>query len=187
MKPDIDQVVDACRRKEARAQKRLYDEFAPKMLGICLRYTHSRDEAQDLLHDGFIKIFETIDTLKKTDSVENWMCQIMVHTAINYISRQRNIQYTDLSLLPENYLIDQTDEDNETDLPEYSLEQIVNAIQHLPTQCRLVFNMHAIDDMDIPQIARRLNKPESTIRGSLFRARYLLRKKLEDREQNKKT
>lgn len=187
MKPDLDQVVAACQRKEARAQKRLYDEFAPKMLGVCMRYTHSRDEAQDLLHDGFIKIFETIDTLKKTESIESWMCQIMIHTAINYISRQRNIQYTDLSLLPEQCLIDQTDEDDETELPDYSLEQIVNAIQHLPTQCRLVFNMHAIDDMDITQIARRLHKPESTIRGSLSRARHLLRKRLENREQNKKS
>ena len=185
MKSDIDQVVDACRRKDARAQKRLYDEFAPKMLGVCMRYTHSRDEAQDLLHDGFIKIFETIDTLQKTDSIESWMNQIMVHMAINYVSRQRNIQYTDLNLLPDYCLIDQTEDDDKSELPNYSLEQIVNAIQHLPAQCRLVFNMYAIDDMDLPQIARRLHKPESTVRGSLFRARDLLRKSLENREQNK--
>lgn len=177
---DIEQVVDACRRKDARAQKRLYDEYAPKMLGVCMRYTHSRDEAQDLLHDGFIKIFETINTLHSPASVESWMHQIMVRTAINYITRQRNIQYTDLNELPEEYLIDNSEEDDENEQGNYTLGQIVTAIQQLPAQCRLIFNLYAVEEMDFPQIARKLHKTESTIRSTLTRARRMLRDKLEE-------
>ena len=184
MKSEMEHVVDACRRKDARAQKRLYDEYAPKMLGVCMRYTHSRDEAQDLLHDGFIKIFETINTLQNPAALENWMNQIMVRTAINYITRNREIIYADLTQLPEEYLIDNPDNEKEenANLPDYSLGQIVNAIQHLPTQCRLVFNMHEVEDMEIATIAHRLHKPESTIRSTLARARRLLRKKLQNEE-----
>ena len=71
MNAKIEQIVDACKRKEPMAQKRLYDDFASKMLGLCMRYTHSHDEAQDLLHDGFIKIFETIDTLHINSASHN--------------------------------------------------------------------------------------------------------------------
>ena len=92
-----------------------------------MRYTHSRDEAQDLLHDGFIKIFETINTLQNPAALENWMNQIMVRTAINYITRNREIIYADLTQLPEEYLIDYPDNEKEenADLPDYSLGQII--------------------------------------------------------------
>ena len=185
MNAKIEQIVDACKRKEPMAQKRLYDDFAPKMLGLCMRYTHSRDEAQDLLHDGFIKIFETIDTLQNPLAVENWMCQIMVRTAINYVTRQREILYNNFDQLPEEYLIYSQDEEEEPEeeLPNYTLGQIVTAIQHLPAQCRLVFNMHDVEDIDINTIARKLHKPESSIRSTLSRVRRLLRKKLQMNKQ----
>ena len=184
MKAEIEQVVDACKRKDRLAQKRLYDEFAPKMLGVCMRYTHSRDEAQDLLHDGFIKIFETIDTLQNPLAVESWMCQIMVRTTINYISRQREILYDNFNQLPEEYLIDEPDEDEEdAEIPHYSLGQIVKAIQQLPKQCRLVFNMYEVEEMNTDTIARELHQSESTIRSTLARARQLLRKKLQGNVQ----
>ena len=149
-----------------------------------MRYTHSRDEAQDLLHDGFIKIFETINTLQNPAALENWMNQIMVRTAINYITRNREIIYTDLTQLPEEYLIDNPDNEKaeDADLPDYSLGQIVKAIQQLPSQCRLIFNMHEVEDMEIATIAHRLHKPESTIRSTLARARSLLRKKLQNEQ-----
>ena len=109
MMSDIEQVVDACRRKDAKAQKRLYDEYAPIMLGICMRYTHSRDEAQDLLHDGFIKIFENIGKLQNPMAVETWMKKIMVRVSINYVTRNRHILYTDINQLPDDLWFEDPD------------------------------------------------------------------------------
>ena len=165
MKSEMEHVVDACRRKDARAQKRLYDEYAPKMLGVCMRYTHSRDEAQDLLHDGFIKIFETINTLQNPAALENWMNQIMVRTAINYITRNREIIYADLTQLPEEYA-----------------NRVLLSDTIDPKTAQVVRTYARFHHVEIATIARRLHKPESTIRSTLARARRLLRKKLQNEE-----
>lgn len=186
MKSDIEQVVDACRRKDAKAQKRLYDEYAPKMLGICMRYTHSRDEAQDLLHDGFIKIFENIDKLQNPLAVEAWMKQIMVRIAINYVVRNRNIYYTDISQLPDNIWTEDPEKNEEGTTPPCSLSQIVSAIQSLPQPYRIVFNLHEVEEMDFNEIAHRLHRPEVTIRSALSRARKMLKEKLTPIIENNK-
>ena len=178
MKSDIEQVVDACRRKDAWAQKRLYDEFAPKMLGICMRYTHSRDEAQDLLHDGFIKIFENIGDLQNPLAIEAWMKQIMVNISINYVTRDQNIYYTDIDQLPDSVWTEDPDSSDTEETPPCTLRQIVAAIQSLPKQYRIVFNLHEVEDMDFNEIAQKLHKPEVTIRSTLSRARKMLKDKL---------
>ena len=94
MNTEVEQLVEACARKDPKAQKQLYDQYAPTLMGLCMRYTHSRDEAQDLLHDGFIKIFENIGKLKKPQSLETWMRQVMISQSINYLSRRRTIILT---------------------------------------------------------------------------------------------
>ena len=96
MNTDEEQFVKALKRKDREAQKELYNQLAPKMLGVCMRYTHSRDEAQDLLHDGFIKVFENIGSLSSTQKIEPWVRQIMVNTSINYISRSCDVLYPNL-------------------------------------------------------------------------------------------
>ena len=164
MNTDEEQFVKALKRKDREAQKELYNQLAPKMLGVCMRYTHSRDEAQDLLHDGFIKVFENIGSLSSTQKIEPWVRQIMVNISINYISRSRDVLYADLSqfTIPE--------PEPKEDIINYkgkkfTPEQIVHAIQSLPNLYRIVFNMHNVENIPYQQIANQLHKPLSTIRS----------------------
>ena len=166
MTTELEQIVDGCKRKNPIAQKKLYELYAPKMLGLCMRYTHSRDEAQDLLHDGIIKVFENIGQLTNPLALESWMSQIMTRLCINYLKRRKQLQYYDLNAMDEY-------------LPEEASD--INAIQSLPPYYRLIFNMYEVEEMDIKDIAEEMKQNESTIRSSLTRARNILKKKLINR------
>ena len=178
MKTEMEYIVAGCQKRQSTAQKMLYEKFSPMMLGVCMRYTHSRDEAQDLLHDGVIKAFENIGKLKNASAVESWLYKIMVNVSINYITRNRRIQYSDLDSMEMQEKLEAVDDDSPLEDGGYTMDQIVCAIQELPEQYRLVFNMREVEEMDYQEIAEELGHPESTIRSNVSRARQMLRKKL---------
>lgn len=171
MKHDLDTIVAACQRKETWAQKSLYEAFASQMLGVCIRYTHSRDEAQDILHDGFIKVFERIGKLQNRAQVVSWIYRIMVRESINYVSRRTNLVYSDMAGLSESFSSD----DAVFDSDQYQVSDVLEALRQLPDSYRLMFNMHEVDDLDYAEISTLLGLPESTIRSGVYRARILLR------------
>lgn len=182
MKTDMEQLVEGCKRKDPKAQRSLYDEYAPKLLGLCMRYTHSRDEAQDLLHDGFIKIFESIGTLSNPQVLEVWMQRIMSHLCIDYLTRDKQLRYTDLNSMEE-YLSTEEDDSDEmaNDYNGLSMEQIVNAIQSLPSHYQLIFNLCGVEERSTKEVAEMLHLSENNIRQILLRARSSLKKKLRNR------
>ena len=176
MNTELEQIVEGCKKKQPLAQKLLYEKFAPEMLGICMRYTHSRDEAQDLLHDGFIKVFESIGSLKKSSSVRSWMYKVMVNESLSYLTKLGPVNYMDFDT------VDEEDEEimAQTDYSPwegkvFSMEQIVNAIQMLPDFYRMVFNLHEVEEMDYPEIAKQTGKSVSTVRSRYSRACKMLR------------
>lgn len=171
-----EQVVVACQRKDARAQKKLYEALAPRMLGLCTRYTHSHDEAQDLLHDGFIKVFENIGSLQNTHAVEAWVKQIMVRLCINYVMRRREVEYRDFSLMDDDpHMADEQDIPFET---QHTAQQIVRALQQLPDRYQLVFNLREVEELEYADIATRLNLTEATVRSINSRAKQMIRNRL---------
>ena len=173
---DKEQVVADCKRKNPQAMKRLYEEFAPMMLGVCMRYTHSRDEAQDLLHDGFIKVYESIRELEDPNSLESWMNRIMVNLSINYVVRRNEVRYFDLEQAEEEGLMD-----TELNLNMDSVvlvDEVIGALQSLPDKYQLAFNMRAVEEMEYDEIARKLKVNESTVRSRVKRARALIVEKL---------
>jgi RNA polymerase sigma-70 factor (ECF subfamily) len=178
MKTEMEIIVTGCQRGLSTAQKMLYDRFAPMMLGVCMRYTHSRDEAQDLLHDGFIKAFESIGRLQNANSVESWLYKIMVNVSINYVTRNRQIQYTDMATLENQEDLVASMDETPIENDHYTMDQIVRAIQELPEQFRVVFNMHEVEEMEYSEIAEQLGIQESTVRSHFSRARRMLREKL---------
>ncbi len=180
MKTDKEQLVAGCKRKDPKAQRQLYDEYAPKLLGLCMRYTHSRDEAQDLLHDGFIKIFENISTLSNAMALEAWMYQIVSRLCINYLAHDRQLRYSDLNTMEE-YLTSEETGEEEEDYKGLSMEQIVNAIQSLPSHYQLIFNLCGVEERSAKEVGEMLHLSESNIRQTLLRARKILRKKLRNR------
>ena len=181
METESEQLMVGCQRKDPKAQKRLYDKYAPKLLGLCMRYTHSRDEAQDLLHDGFIKIFESIDTLSSSKAFEQWMFQIMTNICLNYLTRNCNLLYSDLNAMDEFLPAPEEEEEEPESYNDLSMEQIVNAIQTLPPRYRLIFNLCEVEERDTKDVAAIMDMNENNIRQLLLRARLLLRNKLKNR------
>ena len=178
------QLVAACQRKDSRALKQLYDELAPAMLGVCMRYTRSRDEAQDLLHDGFIKAFENIGKLKEPSALDAWVRQIMVNVSINYVMRRNKVVYCDMENLTNRMdaedaqVSDGNDGAPDFDEVDARVEEVVSAVQSLPDRYRLVFNMRAVEELDYDEIAKRLEQPLSTVRSYMSRARQMILKNL---------
>lgn len=170
MKPEESHLVKACRRKDRRAQKELYELFAPSMFTLCLRYTHTDEDAMDVMHDGFIKAFDNIDHLRSGDSLTAWMKSIMVNTAISHLRREK--RYVDVDIADESLSHFTAYDDNAFD--EIDIELIMKAIRQLPTRQRVVFNMVELEGYNYEEVAEQLGITSSAVRSNMMRAKRLL-------------
>ena len=164
-------LVKECVSGNAIAQKKFYDLFARKMMGVCLRYSNDYDEAQDILQDGFVKIFNKLPAFESKGSLEGWVRRIMVNTALDAYRKakkhQNNVDVDSVS-----YLLDSDD---------YTIESInandlLKIIHSIPEGYRVVFNLFAIEGYSHKEIAERLGVTESTSESQFSRARKMLRK-----------
>jgi len=168
--------------REAGAIEALYDRHAPALLSVCFRYCGNRDDAEDILHDGFIKIIQKIHTfkLRSDGSLEAWMRRIMVNTALNFL-RSRLKEQNVVDIGPIHDLIDLHDKEP-TDHEEVYLnlerEKIMELICELPTGYRTVFNLYVFEHYGHREIAELLGYTESTSKSQLSKARAILRKKI---------
>jgi RNA polymerase sigma factor (sigma-70 family) len=168
-----EELVKGCIDKKPIAQQQLYDRFSRKMFGVCLRYTEDRDEAQDILQNGFIKVFENIETFKASGSLEGWIRRIMVNTALNNY-RQNKAAKLKVDLDSVDYMLEGSDKvDGALDAKE-----LLKVIQTLPAGFRAVFNMFAIEGYSHKEIAEQLNISEGTSKSQYSRARAYLQKML---------
>jgi len=161
--------VAALLQQERWAQQRLYQEHYGKMMGVCLRYASSRDEALDLLHEAFIKVFQNIGRYKPGTSLNAWMRTIVVNTCIDYYRRQSRRRTEDLDSA---YAVS---DDSEPDVLSGMTEQeILAAIQTLSPAYRAVFNLYVVEGYSHKEIGEALNITESTSRSNLVKARTKL-------------
>lgn len=172
MKADAEtiQLIEACKAKKRKAYKELYDRYAPVLYPICLRYTHSREDANDILHDTFIKIFDKIRTIQDNENLTAWMRRVTVNTALDFLRAKAE---TTLSLEIEQEASSQIETP-----PTYSrhdIQIIMQAISQLPDLRRIIFNMREIEGYEYADIAQRLNITESAARVNLNRAKQQLR------------
>ena len=167
MKLDDEHLLSACRDNDPQALRQLYDDYAPAMLGLCMRYVKDRDAAQDVLHDGFIKVFENISSLRKPEMLGSWIRSIMIRTAIDSLRQSRKHTLVDDSDM------DSLCNDDSTDLP-YDAEQIVSALEQLPDTMRVVFNLYFIEGYSAQDLAEEYNLQPSSIRSICHRARKAL-------------
>ena len=177
MNVDKEHIVAACQQKDQKAMKWLYEELAPAMLGVCMRYTHSRDEAQDVLHDGFIKVYENIGMLQDPSSLESWVYPIMVNEAVDHVRSDMQMVYCDTNGFED---MPAVEDDGEMDL-DYTnskAKEVVEVLQTLPEHLRVVFNMRAVEEMEFKNIAARLKLPQSTVRSHWIRAKKMIIKRL---------
>jgi RNA polymerase sigma factor (sigma-70 family) len=166
---DQNKLLNDCLRGKASAQRELYAYFAHSMLGLCYRYTKSMSDAEDVLQEGFIKVFKNLHQFSGTGELGAWVRRIMVNTAINYLKSESRYQY-DLSFTDKSlHLI--SDENPELIL---SAKELADLIRQLPIGYQTIFNMHAVEGYTHVEIGKILGIHEGTSKSQYARARALL-------------
>lgn len=175
-------IIAGCVNKDRIAQKALYEKYGAKMFGFCLRYSNSRTDAQDLLQDGFIKVFDSIATLKDPSQLEGWMSRVFINLAL---SKFRKTSRGPLMV----EVVDVSDESTEEVIVEsepLEIEIVLQCLMLLPENYRMVLNLYAIDKLSHKEIAESLGTTISNSKSLLHRARVLL-KELVEQQRNKDT
>lgn len=167
-------LIQQCRKGDAKAQRILYDLFSARLMGLCRRYTRDREEAQDILQESFIKIFKNFAQLESSEKLESWMKAIVVRTAINHYHKLKS----HAMLFSPVEDIQQEEEVSSSSLEDITDEYLVSLINELPDGCRMVFNLFAIEGYSHAEIAVMLSISEGTSRSQFHHAKYLLKEKL---------
>ncbi len=168
-----EQLINNCLKGNARAQEMLYTKFGPKLMGVCFRYAVNKQEAEDLLQDGFVKIFEKLDKYSGIGSFEGWMRRIVVNTALDNIRKNKKFQLnTDLE--SEDYKLQSNDFIEER----LAAEDLIKVLNSIPLGYKTIFNLYAIEGYSHKEIAEQLNISTSTSKSQYSRAKALLRTKI---------
>ena len=170
-------LIDNCLKGNAVAQKELFTTYAPKMLGVCLRYMKNTEQAEDVLQDGFVKVFQKLNFFKREGSLEGWIRRIIVNTALDQIRKDAKYK-NDYSLDQADYLV----ETSGYILENLAADDLLKLIHELPEGYRVVFNMYAIEGYSHKEIGEELKISENTSKSQYSRARAYLRQKLEELE-----
>jgi len=169
---DESELVKECLRGKHDSQKHLYELFAPKMLGVCYRYAHSREEAEDFLQEAFITIFRKLNQYKGEGELGAWIRRVVVNTSLNCIkARHRfteSMNIIPIEQIPDNTKLLEPANDNE----------LMELVHNLPVGCKTVFNLYAIEGYSHDEIAKMLNIKASTSRSQFMKARRMLILKL---------
>ena len=174
---DEEIILKGCREGKRVAQKQLYEKYASVMLAICLRYSKNRDEAEDLIQEGFLKIFQNINTFRNHGSFEGWIKRIMINHALNQYKKNRKIPFAeDVETINENEILLRDEEvENIEPVP---AETLLAMIQSLPEGYRMVFNLYVFEEYSHKEIAETMNFSENTSKTQLMKARRQLQKKI---------
>ncbi len=168
------QLIEGCKKRLPKYQKGVFDRYAGKMLAVCRRYARHEMEAEDMMQDGFVKVFRYIDTFGDKGSFEGWVRRIMVNTALKHCSKSSFKKETiGVETMPENSI-------NPEVFAKIGTDELMNLIQSLPTGYRIVFNLYAIEGFSHKEIAENLGIGESTSRSQLVKARRILKQKVEE-------
>ena len=163
-------LVKNCLKEKPAAQRQLYELFAPAMLSVCYRYTKSMADAEDVLQEGFVKVFLNLKQYKFQGELGGWIRRIMVTTAINYLKRNARYQ-TDL-LFPDDHLhVVSSDHHPEVKM---QAKELADLIRQLPPGYQTIFNLYAVEGFNHVEIGKILGIQESTSRSQYARARNLL-------------
>ncbi|MGE7773145.1 RNA polymerase sigma factor [Chitinophaga sp. NPDC101104] len=171
---DISAIIAGCRNWNRSSQEALYRQFFGYAMAICLRYANNKEEAIEILNDGFLKIFHHIDSYDTSRPFKSWLSKIMANTAIDHLRSRKKIVFTeditqvyDLGM-PDEYAISKL-----------SYEEILQLVQHLPPAYRTVFNLYVLEGFQHQEISNMLGISEGTSKSNLFKAKRILKEKIE--------
>jgi RNA polymerase sigma factor (sigma-70 family) len=166
-------LIEGCIKKNRTAQEDLYKQYKDTLFLLCLKYCRNRTEAEDNLHDAFITIFNKIDKYKNKGSFEGWLKRITINMAIDKYKKSGNTNE-----ILDNLLVDDTTiEENKFNIP---LQTILNTVQKLPNQYRMVFNLYELDNFSHREVSKLLNISIGTSKSNLHRSKLILKKNIEE-------
>jgi RNA polymerase sigma factor (sigma-70 family) len=162
-------ILQGCLKNNAAAQKALYLKYSAKMLVVCYRYAHKREDAEDMLQEGFIKVFSQIHTFESRGALEGWIRRIIVHTCINNLKKNKRFNES-VDLIHANSI-----QVREESIPSIiQAKEVVECIRVLPIGYRTVLNLYAIEGFSHKEISSMLDIEESTSRSQYTRAKAML-------------
>lgn len=172
---DIKELIKECQQNKTQSQAKLYELFAAKLYAVSYKYSRNQTEAEDNLHDGFMTIFNKIGQYKHKGSFEGWMKRIVINTALE--------KYRKNKVFP--LLSEEIEEPVTVDIEEenVNIDELLHCIQQLPNRYRLVFNLYVLDGYSHKEIANMLEISEGTSKSNLSRAKVILKKTLENNQQ----
>jgi len=177
---NIDTIVQGCQANQPKYQRMLYEQFAGKLMGICIRYCRNEELAKDALQESFVKIFTKIDGFKNESNIATWMTRIAINTTLNHLRQGKRYQFID-----DNENLAHTIEtlhDVDTDsLEKLSQGELIKMLQELPDGYRIVFNMFAVEGYTHKEIADTLGINEGTSKSQLNRARKHLQQLVQEK------
>lgn len=169
---DFKPIISECIAGNPKAQAKLYQQFAPKMFGVCLRYAKDATEAEDNLQEGFIKVFSNLNTFRNDGSLEGWIRRIMINVSLEKIRKQHLLYpVEDVSIYDSVNFSDDV-------VAKMAADDLMKLIQELPPRYRLVFNLYVIEGMSHQEIATEMSITQGTSKSNLARAREILKKKV---------
>ena len=162
-------ILAGCLNIDPSSQRELYNRYSPKMLSVCYRFANSREDAEDMLQEGFIKVFTQMHTFQNKGAFEGWIRRIIVHTCINFLKKNKKFSNS-IDLEQADYL-----EVKEETMPSVmQARQIIECIRLLPLGYRTVLNLYAMEGYSHKEIADMLDIEESTSRSQYTRAKSML-------------
>ena len=162
-------ILSGCLQNDAVAQRELYSRYSPKMLSVCYRFAHNREDAEDMLQEGFIKVFSQIHTFLNKGAFEGWIRRIMVHTCINHLKKNKKFNESVDIIHATGVQV------REESVPSIvQAKQVVECIRLLPLGYRTVLNLYAIEGYSHKEISEMLDVEESTSRSQYTRAKQML-------------
>jgi RNA polymerase sigma-70 factor (ECF subfamily) len=169
----IDELIKRCRAGEHKAHELLYKQFASKMLGVCMRYAVDKMEAEDMLQNGFIKVFQKLGDYRGEGSFEGWVRRIMVHCAIEYYRKHHKVlQVVDFESVGPGASAEPVA------LARLDAKDLLALIQQLSPGYRMIFNLYAIEGYSHKEIALILGITEGSSKSQLSRARAILKEQI---------
>jgi RNA polymerase sigma factor (sigma-70 family) len=166
----IDELIKCCKAGERKACEMLYKQFASKMLAVCMRYAVDKMEAEDMLQNGFVRVFKKLDDFRGDGSFEGWMRRIMVHASIEYYRKHHKMmQVVDIDDPGYEPSIDPIAAAN------LNARDLLAIIQQLAPGYRMVFNLYALEGYSHKEIAEMMNITEGASKSQLSRARTILK------------
>jgi RNA polymerase sigma factor (sigma-70 family) len=162
-------ILQGCLKNESAAQRELYNRYSPKMLAVCYRFAHNREDAEDMLQEGFIKVFSQMHTFQSKGAFEGWIRRIIVHTCINNLKKNKRFNES-LDIVHAHGI--QVREESVPSIVQ--AKQIVECIRILPIGYRTVLNLYAIEGYSHKEISDMLDIEESTSRSQYTRAKQML-------------